>query len=74
MDKAFWNCLEEYHDKGKRSDTGWKPEVWKDCTLRVQDNFTGTYIIPEKKVRNHLDIFKKQWKDRLFLLDYSGFG
>ena len=27
MDKAFWNYLEEYHDKGKRSDTGWKPEV-----------------------------------------------
>lgn len=73
MDDVFWACFTEMHDKGKRLDIRWKLEAWKECIERVQEVYGREDILPEKKVRDYIDTFKKFYKDRTYLIELSGF-
>lgn len=55
----FLQLLEEQHDLGKRSDTGFKPEAWNIFRGGIQSEFTGTGYIKIKKIRSKLDYVRK---------------
>ena len=55
MHDTFIDALENQHDLGKRSDTGFKPEAWAYCVTRVQDVYAGKEAIPVEKLKNKLD-------------------
>ena len=55
MIEVFLELLEEAHNNGKRSDTGFKPEAWVGFRAGVQAVYLGTEHITVGKVRSKLD-------------------
>lgn len=55
MVAVFLRLLEEQHDIGKRSDTGFKPESWNIFREGVQKEYKGTGYIKIEKLRSKLD-------------------
>ena len=57
MDVAFTNALQEQHDLGKRTDTGFgfKPEAWAICVAEVQNVCSGKEAITVDKLKDKLD-------------------
>ena len=52
---TFIKLLEEQHDVGKRSDTGFKPEAWVICREAIQEKYTGIEYIKIEKLKSKLD-------------------
>ena len=55
MIAVFLRLLEEQHDPGKRSDTGFQPEAWDIFREGIQSEYTGTSYIKTEKIRSKLD-------------------
>ena len=55
MIATFLRLLEEQHDLGKRSNTGFKPEAWAIFRDGIQAEFTGSGYIRTEKIRSKLD-------------------
>ena len=55
MINVFLELLEEAHDNGKRSDTGFKPEAWVQFRAGVQNVYLGDEHITVAKLRSKLD-------------------
>ena len=55
MIEVFLELLEEVHNNGKRSDTGFKPKAWVGFRAGVQAVYLGTEHITVGKVRSKLD-------------------
>lgn len=59
MIAVFLQLLEEQHDLGKRSDTGFKPESWSIFREAVQKEYTGTGYIKIEKIGSKLDYVRE---------------
>lgn len=62
MINVFLELLEEAHDTGKRTDNGFKPEVWTQFRAGIQNVYLGNEHITMVKIRSKLDyvcIFKQ---------------
>ena len=55
MIEVFLKLLEEAHDNGKRSDTGFKPEAWVGFRAGIQAVYQGDEHIITGKIRSKLD-------------------
>lgn len=55
MINVFLELLEEAHDNGKRSDTGFKLEAWVQFRAGVQNVYLGDEHITVAKLRSKLD-------------------
>lgn len=55
MHDTFIEALENQHNLGKRSDTGFKAEAWTYCVAEVQSVYTGEKTISVEKLKNKLD-------------------
>lgn len=55
MIEVFLKLLEEAHDNGKRSDTGFKPEAWAGFRVGIQAVYRGDEHISIIKIRSKLD-------------------
>ena len=53
--QVFLKLLEETHDNGKRSDTGFKPVVWVGFRAGIQTIYQGDWDITTEKIRSKLD-------------------
>ena len=51
MIKVFLNMLEEAHDNGKKSDTGFKPKAWVGFRTAIQDVYQGDEQITTEKAK-----------------------
>ncbi|KAG9409703.1 hypothetical protein AC1031_020016 [Aphanomyces cochlioides] len=80
-DRAAWDAdkdeflvisLQEQADQGKRADSGFKWEAWKQITMQFNERFQVNYLM--SKLKSRLDTLKKDYKDFKFLKENSGFG
>ena len=55
MIEVFLQLLEEAHDNGKRSVTGFKPEAWVGFRAGIQAVYQGHEHIITEKIRSKLD-------------------
>ena len=59
---------------GKRSDNGFKIEVWNTIAQRVQTVSTGEIILTGEKCQTKLETLRRKWKIWNRLKGLSGFG
>lgn len=55
MIDTFLRLLEEVHDNGKRSNVGFKPEVWTGFQAGIQAVYLSDTYIAVGKIRSKLD-------------------
>ena len=55
MIEVFLELLEEAHNNGKRSDTGFKPEAWVGFRAGIQAVYQGDEHTTTGKIRSKLD-------------------
>jgi hypothetical protein len=65
--------LEQCRD-GKRADSGFKKEAWRECKIAVQSVYQGVLTLEDKHMKSKLDWFKLMWKEWSGIDENSGFG
>jgi Myb/SANT-like DNA-binding protein len=68
----FNELIRQVVDLGKRADSGFKKEAWKEVVIHIQSE-TGHQISIDR-CKNKVDTLKGYWRGFNYLKDQSGFG
>jgi hypothetical protein len=68
----FNELVRQVVDLGKRADSGFKKEAWKEVVARIYSK--AGHQISVDKAKNKVDTLRQHWRGFNYLKDQSGFG
>jgi hypothetical protein len=76
MEQQLFGTLVDQCRKGKRADSGFKSEAWAAALLAVLDATPEDlkHLLSIDKLKSMEQNYKGLYKDRMWLLEQSGFG